>query len=97
MKGGKTRPHRLSTPMGEGCDVSESLTWGTWSRIDVLSGTSPNTDSESWRDRGTQEPVPPLPAENCFMHQAQEKVSLNERLEKACEPGVDYGECGLGW
>ncbi|CAH6779492.1 complement C3 [Phodopus roborovskii] len=28
--------------------------------------------------------------ENCFMHQAQEKVSLNERLEKACEPGVDY-------
>ncbi|KAL1782782.1 complement C3 [Sigmodon hispidus] len=28
--------------------------------------------------------------ENCFMHQSQEKVSLNERLEKACEPGVDY-------
>lgn len=28
--------------------------------------------------------------ENCFMHQAQEKVSLNDRLEKACEPGVDY-------
>lgn len=35
------------------------------------------------------------PAENCFMHQAQEKVSLNDRLEKACEPGVDYGECGF--
>ncbi|CAO2640992.1 Complement C3, partial [Lemmus lemmus] len=33
--------------------------------------------------------------ENCFMHQAQEKVSLNDRLEKACEPGVDYGECGF--
>ncbi|XP_059107928.1 complement C3 [Peromyscus eremicus] len=28
--------------------------------------------------------------ENCFMHQAQEKVSEKERLEKACEPGVDY-------
>ncbi|XP_041524938.1 complement C3-like [Microtus oregoni] len=28
--------------------------------------------------------------ENCFMHQAQDKVSLNDRLEKACEPGVDY-------
>ncbi|XP_049981294.1 complement C3 isoform X1 [Alexandromys fortis] len=28
--------------------------------------------------------------ENCFMHQAQEEVSLDERREKACEPGVDY-------
>ncbi|XP_075798668.1 complement C3 [Microtus pennsylvanicus] len=28
--------------------------------------------------------------ENCFMHQSQDKVSLNDRLEKACEPGVDY-------
>ncbi|XP_052049729.1 complement C3 [Apodemus sylvaticus] len=28
--------------------------------------------------------------ENCFMHQSQEKVSLNDRLDKACEPGVDY-------
>ncbi|OBS78296.1 hypothetical protein A6R68_19306 [Neotoma lepida] len=28
--------------------------------------------------------------ENCFMHQSQDKVSLKERLEKACEPGVDY-------
>ncbi|XP_036027140.1 complement C3 [Onychomys torridus] len=28
--------------------------------------------------------------ENCFMYQSQEKVSLKERLEKACEPGVDY-------
>lgn len=33
-------------------------------------------------------------AENCFMHQSQEKVSLNDRLDKACEPGVDYGEYG---
>lgn len=28
--------------------------------------------------------------ENCFMHQSQDQVSLNERLDKACEPGVDY-------
>ena len=39
--------------------------------------------------------TPPAPTENCFMHKAQEKVSLNDRLEKACEPGVDYGECGF--
>lgn len=36
----------------------------------------------------------PHPAENCFMHQSQDQVSLNERLDKACEPGVDYGEYG---
>nr|XP_020038664.1 complement C3 [Castor canadensis] len=28
--------------------------------------------------------------ENCFMHQMDEKITLNERLDKACEPGVDY-------
>ncbi|KAM4888892.1 complement C3 [Thomomys bottae] len=28
--------------------------------------------------------------ENCFMHQGEEKVTLNERVDKACEPGVDY-------
>uniref|UniRef100_A0A8C5LL32 Complement C3 n=1 Tax=Jaculus jaculus TaxID=51337 RepID=A0A8C5LL32_JACJA len=28
--------------------------------------------------------------ENCFMHQSIEKVTLKERLDKACEPGVDY-------
>jgi hypothetical protein len=27
------------------------------------------------------------------MHQMDEKITLNERLDKACEPGVDYGEC----
>ncbi|XP_077632672.1 complement C3 alpha chain-like [Crocuta crocuta] len=30
--------------------------------------------------------------ENCFMHQVDEKVTLDDRLDKACEPGVDYGE-----
>ena len=34
----------------------------------------------------------PHPAENCFMQQSQEKINLNVRLDKACEPGVDYGE-----
>lgn len=28
--------------------------------------------------------------ENCFMQQSQEKINLNVRLDKACEPGVDY-------
>ncbi|XP_053514319.1 complement C3 [Artibeus jamaicensis] len=28
--------------------------------------------------------------ENCFMHQAEEKVTPEDRLDKACEPGVDY-------
>ncbi|KFO28789.1 Complement C3 [Fukomys damarensis] len=28
--------------------------------------------------------------ENCFMHRVDEKVTLDDRLEKACEPGVDY-------
>lgn len=28
--------------------------------------------------------------ENCFMHQANDKVSSEDRLDKACEPGVDY-------
>ncbi|KAF0887297.1 CO3 protein, partial [Crocuta crocuta] len=28
--------------------------------------------------------------ENCFMHQVDEKITLDERLDKACEPGVDY-------
>ncbi|XP_021487496.1 complement C3 [Meriones unguiculatus] len=28
--------------------------------------------------------------ENCFMQQSREEVGLNDRLDKACEPGVDY-------
>ncbi|XP_053075973.1 complement C3-like isoform X3 [Acinonyx jubatus] len=28
--------------------------------------------------------------ENCFMHPMDEKITLDERLDKACEPGVDY-------
>ncbi|KAM5239077.1 complement C3 [Ctenodactylus gundi] len=28
--------------------------------------------------------------ENCFMHHPDGKVTLDDRLEKACEPGVDY-------
>lgn len=28
--------------------------------------------------------------ENCFLHQAEDKVTLDDRLDKACEPGVDY-------
>ncbi|XP_004714292.1 complement C3 [Echinops telfairi] len=28
--------------------------------------------------------------ENCFMRQADGKVTLDQRLDKACEPGVDY-------
>ncbi|XP_045347710.1 complement C3-like [Leopardus geoffroyi] len=28
--------------------------------------------------------------ENCFMHPMDEKTTLDERLDKACEPGVDY-------
>ncbi|KAF6092584.1 complement C3 [Phyllostomus discolor] len=28
--------------------------------------------------------------ENCFMYQAEEKVTPEDRLDKACEPGVDY-------
>uniref|UniRef100_A0A673VEQ9 NTR domain-containing protein n=1 Tax=Suricata suricatta TaxID=37032 RepID=A0A673VEQ9_SURSU len=28
--------------------------------------------------------------EYCFMHQVNKKVSLDDRLDKACEPGVDY-------
>uniref|UniRef100_A0A8C6RY24 Complement C3 n=1 Tax=Nannospalax galili TaxID=1026970 RepID=A0A8C6RY24_NANGA len=28
--------------------------------------------------------------ENCFMHHSDEKVTPNGRLDKACEPGVDY-------
>ncbi|KAM9687234.1 complement C3 [Trichechus inunguis] len=28
--------------------------------------------------------------ENCFMHHVDDKVTLDERLDKACEPGVDY-------
>nr|XP_044609056.1 complement C3-like [Equus asinus] len=28
--------------------------------------------------------------ESCFMHQADDEVTLDDRLDKACEPGVDY-------
>ena len=28
--------------------------------------------------------------ENCFMHHDEEEVTLDDRLERACEPGVDY-------
>uniref|UniRef100_A0A8C4L0F8 Complement C3 n=1 Tax=Equus asinus asinus TaxID=83772 RepID=A0A8C4L0F8_EQUAS len=28
--------------------------------------------------------------ESCFMHQADDKVTEEDRLDKACEPGVDY-------
>uniref|UniRef100_A0A8C5UL27 Complement C3 n=1 Tax=Microcebus murinus TaxID=30608 RepID=A0A8C5UL27_MICMU len=28
--------------------------------------------------------------ENCFMQKWEEKITLEDRLEKACEPGVDY-------
>lgn len=39
----------------------------------------------------------PYPAENCYMHQSKENIAQNERQEKACEPGVDYGECDCCW
>lgn len=29
------------------------------------------------------------------MHHDEEEVTLDDRLERACEPGVDYGE-GVG-
>uniref|UniRef100_A0A4W2D3Y9 Complement C3 n=1 Tax=Bos indicus x Bos taurus TaxID=30522 RepID=A0A4W2D3Y9_BOBOX len=29
--------------------------------------------------------------ENCFMHHTEKEVTLEDRLDKACEPGVDYG------
>lgn len=38
-------------------------------------------------------PPPTRPTENCFLHQVEDKVTLDDRLDKACEPGVDYGEC----
>ncbi|XP_006904210.1 complement C3 [Pteropus alecto] len=28
--------------------------------------------------------------ENCFLHQVDDKITLEDRLDKACEPGVDY-------
>ncbi|XP_023989887.1 complement C3 [Physeter macrocephalus] len=28
--------------------------------------------------------------ENCFMHHTEDEVTLEDRLDKACEPGVDY-------
>ncbi|XP_055402214.1 complement C3 [Bubalus kerabau] len=28
--------------------------------------------------------------ENCFMHHTEQEVTLEDRLDKACEPGVDY-------
>uniref|UniRef100_A0A8C9KJX1 Uncharacterized protein n=1 Tax=Panthera tigris altaica TaxID=74533 RepID=A0A8C9KJX1_PANTA len=28
--------------------------------------------------------------ENCFMHPMDEEITLDDRLDKACEPGVDY-------
>uniref|UniRef100_A0A3Q1MHV6 Complement C3 n=1 Tax=Bos taurus TaxID=9913 RepID=A0A3Q1MHV6_BOVIN len=28
--------------------------------------------------------------ENCFMHHTEKEVTLEDRLDKACEPGVDY-------
>ncbi|XP_007460640.1 PREDICTED: complement C3 [Lipotes vexillifer] len=28
--------------------------------------------------------------ENCFMHHTEDEVTLEDRLERACEPGVDY-------
>ncbi|XP_066201395.1 complement C3 [Saccopteryx leptura] len=28
--------------------------------------------------------------ESCFMHQGEDKVTPDDRLDKACEPGVDY-------
>lgn len=87
VKGGRGQDTWTQTLHSHGGRAAESLTQGTWSRIGVPSGASPSPD------RGTQEPVSPHPTENCFMHQAQEEVSEKERLEKACEPGVDYGEC----
>lgn len=41
-------------------------------------------------------PLPTHLAENCFMHQAEEKVTPEDRLDKACEPGVDYGKERVG-
>lgn len=69
MDPGRTQPHRLSTPMGG--EWPESLIQGIWSGIGVPSGSSPNTDSGSWRGRGTQEPMsPPTPQRtaSCIRH-----------------------------
>ncbi|TEA33296.1 hypothetical protein DBR06_SOUSAS8010161 [Sousa chinensis] len=30
--------------------------------------------------------------ENCFMQHTEDEVTLEDRLDKACEPGVDYGD-----
>lgn len=30
------------------------------------------------------------------MHHTEDEVNLEDRLDKACEPGVDYGESGGG-
>lgn len=39
---------------------------------------------------------PTHPSENCFMHHTEEAITLENRLDRACEPGVDYGEWGTG-
>ena len=39
---------------------------------------------------------PTHPSENCFMHHTEKAITLEDRLDRACEPGVDYGEWGTG-
>ncbi|ELK29804.1 Complement C3, partial [Myotis davidii] len=34
--------------------------------------------------------------ENCFMHHSEDQVTPDDRVDKACEPGVDYGEERVG-
>uniref|UniRef100_A0A8C4UIH5 Complement C3 n=1 Tax=Falco tinnunculus TaxID=100819 RepID=A0A8C4UIH5_FALTI len=37
-------------------------------------------------------PCPHVPTENCFRRHLQEApITVNQRIERACEPGVDYG------
>uniref|UniRef100_A0A8C2NTT9 Complement C3 n=1 Tax=Capra hircus TaxID=9925 RepID=A0A8C2NTT9_CAPHI len=33
---------------------------------------------------------PTHPSENCFMHHTEKAITLEDRLDRACEPGVDY-------
>lgn len=43
-------------------------------------------------NRPRHDRVPHVPAENCFMQQKQDvPITVNQRIERACEPGVDYG------
>lgn len=87
---------RVATPTGPRLPWGGGLTQEGWTRVPAYPWVVGALNRKWVLDRAPPAPPPTHPSENCFMHHTEKEVTLEDRLDKACEPGVDYGEWGAG-